>query len=63
MGRPKKEMPEDMKAAIAQDIEAGKTRGDICKERGVTYTLLQKTFGFTCRKPRKQAESVAEPVN
>lgn len=59
MGRPKKDMDAELKAAIAQDIAANKKRGVICKERGVSYQQLQNHFGFTCRKPRAPK---AEPV-
>ena len=61
MGRPKKEMAEELKTLIAQDIEAGKKRGVICKEHNVSYVDLQRHFGFSCKKPRqpKQAESVS----
>ena len=62
MGRPRKEMAEELKTLIAADIAAGKKRGVICKEHGVSYVDLQNNFGFSCKKPRqpKQAESVAE---
>ena len=62
MGRPRKEMSEELKTLIAADIAAGKKRGVICKERNVSYVDLQNNFGFSCKKPRqpKQAESVAE---
>ena len=61
MGRPRKEMAEELKTLIAADIAAGKKRGVICKERNVSYVQLQSNFGFTCKKPRqpKQAESVS----
>ena len=62
MGRPRKEMAEELKTLIAADLAAGVKRGKICAERGVSYVQLQQHFGFSCKKPRqpKQAESVAE---
>jgi len=53
MARPKYTMPEDLKATIEQDLASGKSRGTICKERGVSYIQLQQTFGFMCKRPRK----------
>ena len=52
MGRPRKEMAEELKTLIAADIAAGKRRGVICKERNVSYVDLQNNFGFSCKKPR-----------
>ena len=52
MGRPRKEMSEELKTLIAADIEAGVKRGKICAERGVSYVQLQQHFGFSCKKPR-----------
>ena len=52
MGRPRKEMAEELKTLIAADIAAGKKRGVICKEHNVSYVQLQSNFGFTCKKPR-----------
>lgn len=51
----------ELKELIAQDIAAGKKRGLICKERGVSYLMLQAEFGFTCKKPRKPAKPEATP--
>ncbi len=61
---PRKVMPEDLKQQCAEDIAAGKKRGQICKDRGVTYQDLQRTFGYTHKKgPRKVNDNPAESVS
>ena len=57
MGRPRKEMAEELKTLIAADIAAGVKRGKICEARGVSYTDLQRAFGKTCLKPRAMVEA------
>ena len=58
--RPKKIVGE-LKTLIDADIAAGKKRGQICKERGVSYQQLQAEYGFTHRKRARQPQP--ESVN
>ena len=58
--RPKKIVGE-LKTLIDADIAAGKKRGQICKERGVSYQQLQAEYGFLHKKQRKV--EAAESVN
>lgn len=43
----------ELKDRVQADIDAKVKRKDIIAKHGVSYLQLQKTFGYTCRKPRK----------
>lgn len=52
----------ELKDLVQADLQSGIKRGKVCEKHNVSYIQLQKTFGFTCKKPRNKPEPVAEPA-